>query len=148
MYSRRKGKSGSKKPIKKVLPSWVSYKQKEIELLIVKLSKEGKSSAEIGTVLRDTYGIPSARLLIGKRINEFIKEKGLMKELPEDLTALIKKGVQIVKHLEKNKKDEIAKRGKILTQSKINKLVKYYKRTGKVPMEWKYDPKTASILTE
>jgi len=68
IYSRRKGKSGSKKPIKKVLPTWVRYKAKEVELLIIKLAKEGKPLAEIGLILRDTYGIPSTRLLTNKKI--------------------------------------------------------------------------------
>lgn len=148
MYSRRKGKSGSKKPIKKTLPTWIRYKPKEVELLIIKFAKEGKSSAEIGTILRDTYGIPNIKLLIGRRITKFLSEKELLKELPEELTQLIKKEVKIVKHLEKNKKDETAKRGKILTQSKINRLVKYYKRVGRIPEDWRYDPSIASILAE
>ena len=33
MYSRKHGKSGSKKPAKKVNPSWTRYKGKEVELL-------------------------------------------------------------------------------------------------------------------
>ncbi len=148
MHSRRKGKSGSKKPIKKVLPSWTRYKPKEIELIIVKLAKEGKTTAEIGIILRDTYGIPSIKLLIGKRVNKLLKEKNVVKELPEDLTALIKKNVLIEKHLEKNTKDEVAIRGRGLTQSKIGRLVKYYKNAGKIPADWKYDRKRANILAE
>lgn len=148
MYSRGKGKSGSKKPIKKTLPTWLRYKSKEAELLILKLAKEGKTSAEIGTILRDTYGIPNVRLLIGRRIGNLLKEKNLLKDLPEDILSLIRRDVKIIKHIEKNKHDENAKRGKILTESKINRLVKYYKRTGRLPTEWRYDPKRASILAE
>ena len=58
MHSRKRGKAGSKKPMKKVLPLWVRYKSKELELLIVKLAKEGKTPSQIGVILRDTYGIP------------------------------------------------------------------------------------------
>ena len=148
MHSRRKGKSGSKKPIKKVLPTWNRYTQKEVELLAVKLAKEGKSTSEIGMHLRDTYGIPSTKLLTGKKITAMLREKNIVKEFPEDLTALIRRDVQILKHLERNKKDEVAKLGKILTHSKINRLIKYYKRTGRISSEWKYDPKRASILVE
>jgi len=148
MHSRRKGKSGSKKPIRKVLPTWNRYKQKEVELLAVKLAKEGKTVSEIGLHLRDTYGIPSTKLLTGKRITAMLREKKIVKEFPEDLSALIRKDVLILKHLEKNRKDEVAKRGKTLTQSKINRLVKYYKRTGIISSGWKYDPKRASILAE
>ena len=48
MHSRKKGQSGSKKPLKKEKPTWIRYKPAEIELLIVKLAKEGKTSSEIG----------------------------------------------------------------------------------------------------
>jgi len=51
MYSRKRGKSGSKKPLKKAAP-WVKYKPKEIEEIVVKLDKEGNSSAKIGILLR------------------------------------------------------------------------------------------------
>ena len=43
MHSRDKGKSRSTKPIAKKVPSWVSYKTKEVEKLVVKLSKEDGS---------------------------------------------------------------------------------------------------------
>jgi small subunit ribosomal protein S15 len=68
MYSRKRGKSGSKKPAKPILPGWVRYKAKEVELLVAKLAKEGKSSSEIGLFLRDVYGIPSVKLVTQKRI--------------------------------------------------------------------------------
>src|SRR3989344_926305 len=97
MYSRKKGKSGSKKPIKKVLPTWLRYKPKEAELIITKLSKEGKNASEIGLILRDTYGIPDIRTLFGKKISEILKKSESLPELPDDLTALIRKSVEIKK---------------------------------------------------
>jgi small subunit ribosomal protein S15 len=147
MYSRRKGKSGSKKPYKK--PStWVRYKPKEIELLIVKLAKEEKTSSQIGLTLRDTYGIPDVRKIVGKKITKILEEKKLLGQLPEDLMALIKRDVSVRKHIERNFKDETAKRGLILTESKIKRLAKYYKRTGKLPEAWKYDPKRVRMYLE
>jgi len=148
MYSRKRGRAGSKKPSKKVLPTWVRYKQNELEMLIVKLAKEGKSGSQIGIILRDVYGIPSVKLISKKRITAILEEKKLSKELPEDLLALIKKSVKLIKHLEENKTDESAKRGLLLTESSIKRLVKYYKRTGKVASEWKYNPKKASMYLE
>ena len=44
-------------------------KEKEVEKLIVKYSKAGKTSSEIGMILRDNYGIHSVRSLTGKKIN-------------------------------------------------------------------------------
>jgi len=148
MYSRKRGKAGSKKPIKKSLPSWVRYSEKEVELLIQKLAKEEKSSSEIGIVLRDTYGIPSSRLITKKKISALLKEKGLSKEIPEDLLFLIKRAVKLNKHLEKNRMDNTAKRGSLLTLSKIRRLTKFYKRTGKLASSWKFDPEKASLFIE
>lgn len=148
MYSRRKGKAGSHKPSQATVPSWMRYKEKEVELLITKLAKEGKNSSQIGIVLRDTYGIPDSKLITKKRITGILKEKKLLSDVPEDLVSLIKRSIAINKHLEVNKKDEMAKRGLTLTESKIRKLIKYYKKVGKLHSEWKYDPKRAGIFTE
>lgn len=148
MYSRKRGKSGSKRPIKRVLPVWLRYKPQEVELLISKLAKEGKTSSEIGIVLRDTYGISDVRLLCKKKLSQILKEKNLASELPDDLMALIRKSVEIRKHLETNDKDETAKRGLTITESKIKKLTKHYKATGKLASEWKFDPERAGFFTK
>ena len=148
MHSRRKGKAGSKKPIKKTMPLWVRYKPKEVEMLIMKLAKEEHTSSKIGAILRDTYGIPDVRLIYKKKISKVIEEKGIKQEIPEDLAALIKKTVLIRKHLEENKKDEVAHRGLTLTESKIKRLVKYYKKSGKLASEWKYEPERARFFVE
>src|SRR3989338_1878940 len=146
MHSGKKGKRGSKKPIKKSLPIWVRYKPKELELIIAKLAKEGKNSSEIGIILRDTYGIPDTRLLFGERLSKILKEKNLAPELPDDLMALIRRSVVLRKHIETNNKDQTAKRGITLTESKIKRLTKYYKRTGKLSSEWKFDPQHAGFF--
>jgi small subunit ribosomal protein S15 len=148
MHSRKKGNAGSNKPAKPTVPTWIRYKKNEIELLITKLAKEGKSSSEIGMILRDTYGIPSVKLIAKKTISEIMKDKKLTSEIPEDLLALIRRSIAIKKHLEKNKHDETAKRGHTLTESKIRRLIKYYKKTGKLASEWKYDPSRAGMYTE
>jgi small subunit ribosomal protein S15 len=148
MYSRARGKAGSKKPAGKTSYSWLTYKPKEVEMLIVKFAKEGKSPSQIGLVLRDTYGIPDVRSILKKKITGILKEKNLLKELPEDLLALIKKDVKIIKHIEANKLDMTAKQGKLITESKIGKLIKYYKTTGRIPESWKYDPEKAGMFVE
>jgi small subunit ribosomal protein S15 len=139
MHSASKGKSGSTKPSKKMAASWVRYKPKEIELLVTKLAKDGKSSSEIGIILRDSYGIPSVRDASEKRITQILAEKNLGAKIPEDMLFLIKRVIEIKKHIEKNKQDQTAKRGLRLTESKINRLAKYYKRTNKIPPDWKFD---------
>jgi small subunit ribosomal protein S15 len=146
MHSRKKGKSGSTKPANKRLPTWLRYKPNEAQLIVSKLAKEGKNSSEIGVILRDTYGIPDGKLLFKKKLTEVMKEKGILSEIPEDLLALIRKSVTIRKHLEANNKDQTANRGFILTESKIKRLTKYYKKTGKLASDWKYDPERAGFF--
>ncbi len=148
MYSRKKGQSGSKKPAGKTSYSWLGYKPKEAEMLIVKMAKEGKSPSQIGLVLRDSYGIPDVRKLLKKKITDVLESKKLLGELPEDLLSLIRKDVSIIKHLEANKQDMTALRGKQLTESKIKRLVNYYKKKGRIPETWKYDPKKAGMFVE
>ena len=148
MHSRKKGKHGSKKPAKKTAPSWILYKGKEIELLIAKLSKEGKNPSQIGVLLRDTYGIPNVAALCGKSISAILEEKKLLHEVPEDLIALFRRYAAVRKHLEVNKHDETAARGLHLTESKIGRLTKYYKRTGRIPENWKFDATRSGFFAE
>jgi small subunit ribosomal protein S15 len=148
MHSGSKGQSGSTKPAKKVTPTWVRYKPQEVEILVSKLAKDGKTGSEIGVYLRDTYGIPDVKLITEKSISKILDEKKLSKTLPEDLLALIKRVVQLNKHMEKNRHDMSGKRGIQLAVSKINRLVKYYKDTGRVPAEWKFNQENAIMYLE
>jgi len=145
MHSRKKGKSKSTKPVKKSVPSWSRYKGKEVELLIVKYAKEGKTASQIGLYLRDAYGIPDIKTVTNKKITQILEEKKLLKDIPEDLMALITRSVMIRKHLEENHKDMTAKRGLRLTESKINRLVKYYKKAGRMDIDWKFDPERVKL---
>ena len=148
MHARRKGKSGSRKPPGKTPPAWVDKSKKECEKLVIKLAKEGKSASEIGLILRDTYGIPDVKALTGKKVTQILKENKLAPDLPEDFMNLIKKAVNLRKHLEKNPKDIHNKRGLQLVESKIKRLQRYYKRRGVLPLDWYYDPKKAALLVK
>lgn len=147
MYSKKKGKSGSKKPIKKI-PTWAPYKGKDVEKLIIKYAKAGKSTSEIGMILRDSYGINSIKALTGKKVMTVLEENKLKKDLPEDIMNLIKKMIEIKKHLEANKHDQTARRGFLLTESKIRRLVNYYKSEKKLPADWKLDMERLKIYLE
>lgn len=147
MYSGAKGKSGSKKPIKKV-PSWTAYKGKDVEKLVIKYAKAGKEPSEIGMVLRDTYGINSVKALTNRTVSGIIRENSLERKLPEDLMALIKRMINLGRHLEKNHLDETAYRGLKLTTSKANRLIKYYKSAGRLPLDWKLDTSRLKMYLE
>lgn len=148
MHSRKRGNAKSNKPLTAQAPTWIRYQTKELEMIIGKLAKEGKTASEIGLILRDSYGIPSTKLILGKRIQQLLSEKKLLPELPEDLMALMRKSVMLRKHLETHKQDQTVKRGLLLTESKIKRLVKYYKEVKKIDPLWKYDPSSIKIYTE
>lgn len=146
MHSRRKGKSGSRKPLTLSRPTWLRFGDKEVELLVTKLAKEGRNSALIGTVLRDSYGIPSVKLVTHKSVTQITSEKKLAGAFPDDMMSLMKRSIKIRKHLEHNKHDNTALRGLQLTESKILRISKYYKNVGRVTSTWKYNPDEISLL--
>lgn len=148
MHARRKGKSRSKRPPRTSPPSWIKMDPEAVEELVVKLAKQGYSPSMIGIILRDQYGIPSVKLVTGKKILRILKEHGLAPKIPEDLANLIRRAVRLRKHLEVHKKDLHSRRGLQLIESKIWRLVKYYKREGVLPPDWTYDPSKAELLLQ
>ena len=146
IHSKKRGKSGSNRPGRKKKASWVSYDASEIEQLVLKLFKQANSPSKIGLILRDNYGIPDVKSVLHKSILKVLKDNDLKEKLPEDLTALIRRVITIMKHLETHKKDEPGKRGLILTESKIRRLSKYYKREGILDEGWKYSRGEAKLL--
>jgi small subunit ribosomal protein S15 len=147
MHSRKKGKARSTKPVKRV-PSWAPYKGKEVERLVIKYAKAGNSSSEIGVILRDSYGINCVKTLTEKTVTTILKENKLMKELPEDLLNVMKKLIAVRTHQEKNRQDKTAVRGALLASSKIRRLVKYYKRSKRLPADWKLDMNRLKMYLE
>lgn len=148
MHSRRRGKSGSSRPATKDSPTWVDFKPKEIEMLIAKLAKQGETASLIGIHLRDSYGIPSVKVVTGKTVSQILEEKNLSGKLPEDMENLIKRSISIVRHIEENGQDKTAKRGLQLTQSKIRRLAKYYQKSGKLDPAWRFRQDQATFYVD
>jgi len=148
IYSGKKGKAGSKKPPIKRIPRWIKYKKKDIEDLIIRLAKERYTSAKIGIILRDQYGIPDVKAITGKTITQILKENKLYPEMPEDILSLLRKAVNLREHLEKNKADKHSKKGLENLESKIRRLGKYYSRKGLLPRDWQYDPSKAKLIVQ
>ncbi len=146
MHSRKKGKAGSKRPT--LQARWVSYKDKEVDRLVIKLRKDGLQSPDIGRTLRDQYGIPSVKQITGKTITKILEENNLLLEIPGDLLNLLKRAVVLRDHLAKNKKDYTSKHGLELLESKIRRLTKYYVKTKRLPQDFKYEPERAKLLVE
>ena len=140
MHARRRGSSGSKRVYRDSPPEWVDLTAEEVEKRILELYKEGYEPSMIGMILRDRYGVPSVRQVTGKKLVKLLKEKGAKIDYPEDLKALIKKALNLRRHLEVHKKDFHNKRGLQLIEAKIWRLSSYYKEKGILPKDWSYDP--------
>ncbi|HUV24090.1 MAG TPA: 30S ribosomal protein S15 [Methanomassiliicoccales archaeon] len=145
MHARRRGRSGSTRPILTENPEWVPLSSNEIEEQIVRMAKDGIISSRIGMILRDQYGVPSVRLSLGKSISDVMSENDLVPKLPEDLVSLMKKAINLNSHMIDNQKDVSNKRSLQLIEAKIRRLTKYYKKTGVLPEDWKYSIKTAEL---
>ncbi|MBN1896942.1 MAG: 30S ribosomal protein S15 [Candidatus Aenigmarchaeota archaeon] len=147
MYSRNRGKSGSTKPAVKEA-GWVTHKAEEIEEIIAKLANDGRTSSQIGIILRDQYGIPSVKTVGSRKIYAVMKEKKVTGDIPEDMMSLLKNAVELRAHLSRNSHDRYSKRGLELTESKIRRLAKYYKGKDMLPQKWNYDPEKAKLLVK
>ena len=102
---REKGKSHSTRPVRVGPPKWVRFSPEEIEGLIIELARKGYPPSMIGIILRDQYGIPLVKPILGKKLTKVLEEHGLAPPLPEDLLNLIKKAVNLRRHLEEHPKD-------------------------------------------
>lgn len=138
MPKREKGRSHSARPVGKRPPSWCKYTPEEVVALIVKLAREGNPPSRIGVILRDQYGIPLVKPIVGKGILEILKENNLAPRISEDLENLIKRATRIAMHLQRNKKDRHNKRALQLVESRIRRLAEYYKKRGVLPPNWEY----------
>ena len=146
MHSRKKGKSSSTRPARLEKPSWITVSAEEVEQLVVKLARKGHSKSMIGSILRDAYGIPLVKMVTGKKIRDILNENKIEEPLPEELLNLAKKAINLRKHMEANKKDLNSKKGLQRTESKIYRLIKYYKKKGILPQDFKYSPEKIKIL--
>jgi small subunit ribosomal protein S15 len=144
MHARRKGVSGSTRPLESTVP--ITTTPEEVQKLVVELRNSGLSSSQIGIVLRDTYGIPDVKSVTKKSLTQLLRDGGVAPELPEDLFNLITKALNLRDHLEENKKDLHNKRALQLTESKIRRLVNYYKKTAVLPRECSYRLDTVEML--
>mmetsp|Transcript_60619 Transcript_60619/g.142767 ORF Transcript_60619/g.142767 Transcript_60619/m.142767 type:complete len:152 (+) Transcript_60619:1641-2096(+) len=146
MHNKGKGKASSLIPFRRFSPSWIKDSYEDINSLICKLSKKGLVPSQIGIYLRDCRGIPQIKNITGKKILRILKLNGLKPEIPEDLFFLIKKAINVRKHLERNKKDKDSKFRLILIESKIHRISRYYKKNKQLPENWHYGNSETSLI--
>ena len=128
------------------VPEWSDVSKEELEKTIMKLHDTGMSPSRIGLTLRDQYGVPNVKLVIGNSITGFLRDNNALADIPEDLTNLMRKALHVRKHIKANKKDVHNKRALQLTENKIRRMVKYYHDSGRLAPDWTYSPETAEIL--
>jgi small subunit ribosomal protein S15 len=136
MHTRKRGKSKSRRIYSQGKPDWIQFSNEEVEKMIVDLKKAGTTNSVIGVKLRDQYGIPGTKTVLGKKLGKVLQSAGIKDDVPEDLLNLIKKYRSATKHMDANRNDMSNKRGQALLMAKILRLVKYYKRSGSLAPEW------------
>ncbi|MFB6243299.1 MAG: 30S ribosomal protein S15 [Halobaculum sp.] len=151
MHTRRRGSSGSDNPAADDPPEWSDVDAEEIEQRVVELAQQGHDPSQIGLKLRDEgvkgTPIPDVKLATGKKVTEILDEHDASPELPEDLRSLMERAVRLREHMEANPQDTQNKRALQNTESKIRRLVDYY-RGDEVDEEFTYSYDVAVDLLE
>jgi small subunit ribosomal protein S15 len=131
MHTRRRGSSDSDKPVADDPPEWSDVNEDAIVDRIVELAEAGHSPSVIGQKLRDEgvdgTPVPDVKLATGQKITEILEENDAAPELPEDLHNLMERSVRLREHMDENPTDHQNKRALQNTQSKIRRLVDYYR---------------------
>lgn len=148
IHSGRKGRAGSHRPYPVRAPTFATPDRAEIVEEAVRLAKTGIPSAQVGTILRDSHGVPSVRALTGQRLVPLLVSNGVPQDLPEDLQALLKRVVHLQRHLATHKNDLSNRRGLSLMESRIRRLALYYKRHKVLPEDWRYTSASAVLQVE
>ena len=146
MHSNGKGMSRSALPYRRASPTWCKIEAEAVKDEIFKYAKKGLPPSQIGVILRDSMGIPQVQAITGAKILRVLRTAGLAAALPEDLYHLIKKAVNMRKHLEKNRKDTDSKFRLVLVEARIHRLSRYYKISKVLAPNWRYESQTASAL--
>jgi len=140
-----RGKSHSVRPVSKRVPAWCKYSPEEVEAFVIKLAKGSVTQSKIGAILRDQYGIPLVKPIVGRPIGEILGASNLKPSMPEDLNNLITKANRTMRHLSRNKADAMNRHAVERIQSKVRRLAKYYVKTGALPEGWKFTPETTLV---
>lgn len=145
IHSHRHGKSHQTRPPSKSTPAWVTTTPEEARTTAVKLAKDGLSPSRIGQTLRDDYGVPLVRPLLGKPLGRVLAEGKVSSKVPQDLQDLIERAQRVQKHLQAHGGDRKNVHSLELVEAKIYRLSKYYKKKGVLPGDFKYTAVVAQL---
>ncbi|HVM45393.1 MAG TPA: 30S ribosomal protein S15 [Candidatus Thermoplasmatota archaeon] len=148
VHGKSRGSSRSRAPAREEAPEWQPIEKNEVKDIVVRLAREGRTGAYIGLVLRDQHGVPNIRLATGQTMTQIIQEAGLAPQIPEDLQNLMRRAVHLKGHLTTHRRDLHNGRGLTLIEARIRRLADYYRRSGKLPADWRYTAETAQLVVE
>ena len=139
MHTRKRGKSRSHK-VGIYDPSKFTFiDQNEVIEAAVGMKKENVPNSVVGLRLRDQFGVPGTKYVFKKKLSKLLAENGVTPGFPEDLLNLIERYKSAAKHTNSNPKDKANLRKQGLIMSKILRLLKYYRRNGRIPENWSLD---------
>ena len=151
MHTRRRGSSGSDKPTADENPEWSDVDADAVEERVVELAQQGDDPSQIGMKLRDEgvqgVPVPDVKLVTGKKVGEILDEHDAAPEVPEDLRNLLARAVRLRDHMDENQTDYQNKRALQNTESKIRRLVDYY-RGDEIDEEFTYSYEAAVEIVE
>ncbi len=151
MHTRRRGSSSSDNPAAEEPPEWSHQDADAVEERVVELAEQGLSTSEIGIRLRDEgvdgEPVPDVKLVTGKKISQILEENDVAGDYPEDLVDLMEKAVRLNDHMDANQTDASNKRALQNVESKIRRLVDYY-RGDELPEDFSYQPEQARRVIE
>jgi len=123
----------------------VTTTPEEARAAVLKLAKDGVSPSRIGQALRDDYGVPLVKPILGKSLGEVLAEGKLSPKVPQDLQDLIGRAQRVQRHLQSHKSDRKNVHSLELVEAKIYRLSKYYKEKGILPSDFKYTAVVAQL---
>ena len=145
IHSHRHGKSHQTRPPSKSVPNWVTTTPDEAKTVALKLAKEGVTPSRIGQTLRDDYGVPLLKPLLGKSLGKVLADGKAAPKVPQDLEDLIDRAKRVQRHLQTHKSDRKNVHSLELVEAKIYRLSKYYKGKGILPSDFKYTAVVAQL---
>jgi len=112
-------------------PEWSDVDPDDIEARVVELAEEGVQPSEIGLRLRDSgvdgTPVPNVKLATGKKITGILEANDAAPDLPEDLRNVMVTAVRLADHMDANPQDYQNKRALQNAESKVRRLVNYYR---------------------
>lgn len=148
IHSGRKGRAGSHRPFPLTKPEWVTATTEEIVAQATQMVKAGRTAAQVGQTLRDSYAVPSVRAVTGSRLGALLAAHGQRPEIPDDLQSLLKRVVHLQHHLEAHPHDLSNRRGLNLMEARIRRLARYYRQRRRIPEGWRYSAAGAALQVE